>query len=110
MNKSRKALAFRVPKTAGLCKAYMNGPSPEISCAYEKCKYMHDVDAFLSAKGADIADKCYIYSTRGFCVRGVTCRFAGAHLDEEKKNLKNADLFEAGKWEKEILNSISNGM
>lgn len=96
-----------MPKEANLCKAYMNGPQPAESCAYEKCKYMHDVSAYLSAKGADIADTCYIYSTRGFCTRGVTCRFAGAHLDGDLKNLTNAALFVDGSREADTLNSIT---
>lgn len=108
-NKSRKATIFRLPRTAGLCKSFMNGPEPEQPCGYDKCKYMHDVAAYLSAKGADIGQTCHIYSTRGFCVRGVTCRFAGAHLDGALKNLRNAELWDADKWEQETVNSISNG-
>lgn len=107
-NKSRKATAYRVPKEANLCKAYMNGPQPVARCAYEKCKYMHDVQAYLSAKTADIAGTCYIYTTRGFCARGVTCRFAGAHLDAELKNLTNAEIYVEGSREADTLNSITN--
>lgn len=108
-NKSRKATIFRLPRTAGLCKSFMNGPEPEQPCAYDKCKYMHDVSAYLIAKGADIGQTCHIYSTRGFCVRGVTCRFAGGHLDAALKNLRNEELWDATKWDLETVNSISNG-
>lgn len=110
MNKSRKSTVFRLPRAAGLCKAYMDGPRPERACAYDKCKYGHDVPAYLAAKGADIGATCHIYSTRGFCVRGVTCRFAGAHLDADQRNMRNEELWAGGvAWEAETMNAITHG-
>lgn len=38
-------------------------------------------------------DKCYIYSIKGFCPRGLTCRFASAHIDADFNNLK-ADFYD----------------
>lgn len=46
----------------------------------------------MENKPADVPGTCYIYSTRGFCERGLTCRFSGSHLDENLNNLK-ADFY-----------------
>jgi tRNA-dihydrouridine synthase 3 len=41
----------------------------------------------LKQKPEDIGETCYIYSTKGFCHYGITCRFAKNHVDENFKNL-----------------------
>lgn len=49
---------------------------------------MHDLDKYLAAKGDDIGPVCPIYSTKGFCSRGLTCRFGSSHIDENRNNCK----------------------
>lgn len=63
-----------------------NGPGEE--CKREHCKFVHDLDSFLAEKPEDIGPICPIYTTKGFCSRGLTCRFASNHMDENRKNIK----------------------
>uniref|UniRef100_A0A2M4ANN8 tRNA-dihydrouridine(47) synthase [NAD(P)(+)] n=1 Tax=Anopheles triannulatus TaxID=58253 RepID=A0A2M4ANN8_9DIPT len=88
-NKGRQ-LPFKEDDSLRLCKSLLDGPQEEGSgkkCANPNCRYSHDLDRFLQLKPKDIGDKCYIYSVKGFCNFGVTCRFAGAHLDEQNRNI-----------------------
>lgn len=68
---------------------------------------MHDIEKYLSDKPADVGNTCYIYSTKGFCPRGLTCRFAGAHIDGDLNNLKSDKYDELAP--KTTLNQISFG-
>lgn len=72
-----------------LCKSLFNGNASEIICSYPNCKYIHNVETYLAAKPKDIDELCYIYSTKGFCSRGITCRFAKNHLDNDLNNMKS---------------------
>lgn len=103
---SRKA-AFKVLKGDNLCKSLFDGADSIIKCPFEKCKFVHDIEKYLSEKPADIPGTCYIYSTKGFCARGVTCRFAHAHLDENLNNQKS-ELYDPNA-PKTTVNQISPG-
>ena len=48
----------------------------------------------MANKGEDLAQNCPVYDAKGFCPRGVTCRFAKAHLDSEGRNIKSAQYDE----------------
>lgn len=65
----------------------INGPTDK-KCSLENCRYVHDLQQYLADKGEDLGEKCVIFETKGFCPRGVTCRFAKSHLDEEGRNIK----------------------
>lgn len=54
----------------------------------ENCRYVHDLQEYLANKPADIADNCWVFQTKGYCPRGVTCRFSKCHMDEQGRNLK----------------------
>jgi tRNA-dihydrouridine synthase 3 len=82
---------FRVAQEARLCKSLVHGKRNAGECSYQQCKFTHDLELYLASKPKDIGDTCYIYSTKGFCSYGVTCRFAGAHLDAELNNLVPAE-------------------
>lgn len=69
---------------------------------------MHDIDKYLEIKASDIGPTCHIYSTKGFCSWGLTCRFAKAHTDENKQNIKS-DGFEVN-TDADTMNQISYGM
>lgn len=84
-----------------------NGKDNETKCAYEKCKFIHDIHKYLDNKPKDVGDTCYIYSTKGFCERGLTCRYSGSHLDENLNNLKS-ELYNPNA-ESETKNQISYG-
>lgn len=88
---SRKAV-FKTLKGENLCKAYFDGPNPSKPCIYANCRFQHDVVQYMADKPKDISETCYIYSTRGFCIRGITCRAAGAHLDSSFNNVSNEEL------------------
>lgn len=57
-------------------------------CERDVCKFSHDIARYLENKPEDLGDTCYIYSTKGYCKYGITCRFSKNHLDENKKNIK----------------------
>lgn len=85
MNKNRPV--FRESIDEKLCRSVISGSDEK--CSRVNCKFQHDLTAFFEKKPPDIADKCYIYSTKGFCPYGVTCRFATTHLDENLKNIQS---------------------
>ncbi|ALC40277.1 CG10463, partial [Drosophila busckii] len=78
---------FKDERYSHLCHSLLQGPGGD-PCALPNCKYVHDLEGFLVAKGEDLGKECYVYKTKGYCSRGVTCRFAKAHTDAEGRNLK----------------------
>lgn len=68
-----------------LCRSLIDGN--EKTCPKEVCKFSHDLAAYIDKKPTDIAEKCPVYSTKGFCHYGVTCRFSKIHLTEDNKNM-----------------------
>ncbi|KAJ6649739.1 tRNA-dihydrouridine(47) synthase [NAD(P)(+)]-like [Pseudolycoriella hygida] len=91
-NKARHQNRFQHIREHNLCKSLFNGHDNDKKCPFEKCKYVHDIHKYLESKPKDVDGTCYIYSTKGFCERGLTCRFSGGHLDENLNNLK-ADFY-----------------
>ncbi|KFB39312.1 AGAP009171-PA-like protein [Anopheles sinensis] len=92
-NKARQ-LPFKQDDALRLCKSLLDGNVPEgegKKCQNANCRFSHDVEKFLQLKPKDIDGKCYIYSTKGYCSFGVTCRFAGEHLDENNRNVYPPD-------------------
>lgn len=48
----------------------------------QKCRNMHDLDAFLAARPKDLDTlACPFFATLADCPYGVNCRFAGTHLE-----------------------------
>lgn len=77
--KSRKQLARerQAARDAGafVCNAYIKG-----ECTYgDKCRYGHDINAYILSKQPDLPGSCPFVTARGECPHGVTCRFYGAH-------------------------------
>ena len=77
--KSRKQLARerQAARDAGafVCNAYIKG-----ECTYgDKCRYGHDINAYILSKQPDLPGPCPFVTARGECPHGVTCRFYGAH-------------------------------
>ncbi|XP_054744257.1 tRNA-dihydrouridine(47) synthase [NAD(P)(+)]-like [Anastrepha obliqua] len=91
-NKNRPV--FKQDSSLLLCHSLMNGPDLE-KCRHENCRYVHDLSEYLASKPEDLGSKCPIFDTLGFCTRGVTCRFAKAHLDAEGRNIKSAEYDES---------------
>lgn len=88
MNKNRQF--FKEDWSDKLCKFLVDGNAID-KCDRENCKFMHDIAAYLDKKPPDLGEKCPIYSTKGFCMYGLTCRFAKAHLTVENKNILNGE-------------------
>ncbi|XP_005185201.1 tRNA-dihydrouridine(47) synthase [NAD(P)(+)]-like [Musca domestica] len=84
-NKNRPV--YKDDRTTHLCNTLINGPTDN-KCALENCRYVHDLQQYLAAKGEDLGEKCVVFESKGFCPRGVTCRFAKSHLDAEGRNIK----------------------
>ena len=58
-----------------MCNAYIKG-----ECTYgDKCRYGHDINAYILSKQPDLPGPCPFVTARGECPHGVTCRFYGAH-------------------------------
>ncbi|XP_053676047.1 tRNA-dihydrouridine(47) synthase [NAD(P)(+)]-like [Anopheles nili] len=91
-NKSR-ALPFKEDDALRLCKSLLDGNLGDAGkkCSNANCRFSHDLDKFLQLKPKDIDGSCYIYSIKGYCNFGVTCRFAGTHLDEDNRNIYPKD-------------------
>ncbi|XP_055903816.1 tRNA-dihydrouridine(47) synthase [NAD(P)(+)]-like [Eupeodes corollae] len=82
---------YKEDRTLHLCNSLINGPT-ENKCSHPNCRYVHDIDKYLESKPKDIGDTCHVFNVKGFCARGVTCRFASAHLDDNRNNIK-ADFY-----------------
>jgi tRNA-dihydrouridine synthase 3 len=68
-------------------------PGTEPECKWTNCKYIHDLKSYVESKPEDIGAECYVFSSLGYCPRGVTCRFAGHHTDKDFKNVKNKEIY-----------------
>ncbi|EDW75966.2 uncharacterized protein Dwil_GK14924 [Drosophila willistoni] len=101
----RNRPVFKDERYSHLCHSLIDGPGGN-ACSLENCRYVHDLDAFLAAKSEDLGTECYVYTTKGYCGRGVTCRFSKAHLDAQGRNIKRDDYDE--KAAKTTYNGISS--
>ncbi|XP_017081527.2 tRNA-dihydrouridine(47) synthase [NAD(P)(+)]-like [Drosophila eugracilis] len=90
-NKNRPV--FKDERYSHLCHSLIDGTGGQ-PCSLPNCRYVHDLDSFLAAKGEDLGPECYVYTTKGYCARGVSCRFAKAHTNELGRNLKREDYDE----------------
>ncbi|XP_065357878.1 tRNA-dihydrouridine(47) synthase [NAD(P)(+)]-like [Calliphora vicina] len=84
---------YKEDRNLHLCHSLINGPT-EKKCALENCRYVHDLEQYMANKPEDLAEKCPVYEAKGYCPRGVTCRFAKCHLDSEGRNIKNPEYNE----------------
>ncbi|NXF93010.1 DUS3L synthase, partial [Eubucco bourcierii] len=90
-------------------------PSVTQGCAEKcyfgpRCRFLHDVGAYMATKPADLGSSCVLFQTFGKCIYGATCRFARAHLGDGYQNLINTDL--AKQWEGRSLvrNNLSKDL
>ncbi|XKL67728.1 hypothetical protein PGB90_003219 [Kerria lacca] len=92
-NKSRGP-TFKQEKVLTLCPKLIDIPLlGELPlCNIDKCKFLHDTSLYLSTKRPDINEECYLFTTKGYCSRGITCRFGKSHLTEDGRNIKKADF------------------
>ncbi|PHZ11988.1 FMN-linked oxidoreductase [Rhizopus microsporus ATCC 52813] len=72
----------RIEDSVRLCKYVAVDEECKIG---EKCRFSHDLEAYLAAKPADIGNRCVNFDLFGKCSYGYKCRFLSAHMDENKK-------------------------
>uniref|UniRef100_A0A1A9V8B6 tRNA-dihydrouridine(47) synthase [NAD(P)(+)] n=1 Tax=Glossina austeni TaxID=7395 RepID=A0A1A9V8B6_GLOAU len=90
-NKNRPV--YKEDRTLHLCNSLLMG-STEKRCSLENCRYVHDLQQYMANKQPDLGERCPVFDAKGYCHRGVTCRFANAHLDEQGRNVKREDYDE----------------
>lgn len=86
-NKSRGP-TFHIKKEQELCNSLIIvAEGEEIpKCNRSNCRFLHDIQEYLTIKPKDIGDTCYNYQISGKCSRGLACRFGNGHITPEGKN------------------------
>ena len=70
----------------------------------DACRRLHDVDAYLTNKPADVPDRVCPHVERGLrCPHGLRCRFAGTHAEDEAAPGKVGKTTPAGDDESETF-------
>lgn len=95
-------------REANLCRSVYHGPGSGEKCPYDVCKFIHDIDRYFAEKPDDIGPVCPIYTTKGFCPRGLTCRFAQNHIDDNRNNCKQDWYDEA--TANDSVNQLTQGL
>jgi len=55
-------------------------------CAFgDKCKFSHDIDAYVQSKAPDLPGTCTFVNREGGCPYGVKCRYLGSHDGKAKE-------------------------
>ncbi|NXX50697.1 DUS3L synthase, partial [Tricholaema leucomelas] len=108
-NKSRPCMKPIHYEQSRLCPSVTQGCAEK--CYFgSRCRFLHDVGAYMATKPADLGSSCVLFQTFGKCIYGATCRFAQAHLGEGYQNLVNTEL--AKQWEGRSLvrNNLSKDL
>ncbi|KAH3660358.1 hypothetical protein OGAPHI_006944 [Ogataea philodendri] len=88
-----------------LCSSIID-PNNKKECSFgvDKCRYSHDVQAYLDSKPADIDGVCPVYEAIGYCPAGLKCRWLGSHYSKEsgllleKENVEKKDHYGEVNW------------
>ncbi|XP_046875036.1 tRNA-dihydrouridine(47) synthase [NAD(P)(+)]-like [Hypomesus transpacificus] len=108
-NKSRPHMKPTSYDERRLCPSIIQ--EREIKCVYgDKCKFFHDIAAYMAAKPADVSDRCYLYDTLGKCQYGLSCRFAKAHTGPDLKNLVNEERVKALEGRTLVKNTLDKDL
>lgn len=86
-NKARPC-PFKCSPEAELCNSFVDvlEDDPEPNCSNQRCQFMHNISDYLKVKPCSIGSTCYVYSIRGRCPWGVSCRFGEEHSCENGRN------------------------
>jgi len=103
-NKSRSCTYYQIPNEH-LCSNLTEGMDKG-SCLYDNCKFLHDVKEYLEKKPEDIDKTCYIYSIKGRCPRGLTCRYGSSHI-ENGKNIIDQSKYDTWIKNENICKTLS---
>ncbi|CAG0883290.1 unnamed protein product [Darwinula stevensoni] len=108
-NKKRPRI-IKVPRSEKLCpflKDITAGEDAAKKCQYPGCSFLHDVDAYLQRKPANIGGTCYNFETFGKCSSGLTCRFGSSHISEKNYNVVNPEMWEKHSEVQHYSNSLA---
>jgi len=101
MNKSRPQ--YRPTSTVKLCSRIVEGRV----CTYgDACKFSHDIDAFVAVRPPDLDGLCPIYSLKGYCRFGPTCRFSGTHGSSNMPPESEGEVWETNELPRELPNRL----
>jgi hypothetical protein len=82
-----------------ICMAIIRGDT----CPYvDKCRFSHDVTAYMATRQSDIAEVdggCPNYNQHGFCMFGAMCRVGGSHITKTGENVRKEECIPAPKAE-----------
>ncbi|XP_073533505.1 tRNA-dihydrouridine(47) synthase [NAD(P)(+)]-like isoform X2 [Phyllobates terribilis] len=104
-NKSRPHVKYHQLEQQRLCPSIVQ-ECPSKCFFGDKCKFLHDIEKYMSRKHEDIGPNCYLYETFGRCTYGITCRFAKSHLSASFQNLINQELVEQQEGKVLVKNSL----
>ncbi|XP_056375038.1 tRNA-dihydrouridine(47) synthase [NAD(P)(+)]-like [Hyla sarda] len=104
-NKSRPHVKYHQLEQQRLCPSIVQECASK--CFFgDKCKFLHDVEKYLTGKQEDIGPTCYLYETLGKCIYGITCRFAKSHLGAGYKNVINEERVKEQEGKVLVRNSL----
>ncbi|XP_041971348.1 tRNA-dihydrouridine(47) synthase [NAD(P)(+)]-like [Aricia agestis] len=105
-NKARPK-TFRDNKESKPCPSIVNiAVKDQKTCEYTNCKYIHDPLEYLKSKQKDLGEQCHIYNLRGFCARGIACRYGSTHISAEGFNLIDEEKYKM--WHEDTKNTIQS--
>ncbi|XP_077599327.1 tRNA-dihydrouridine(47) synthase [NAD(P)(+)]-like [Stigmatopora nigra] len=90
-----------------LCTSVIQGEGKGDCPFGDKCRFYHDVAAYVASKPADLGKRCHVYDTYGKCTYGLYCRFAGAHTTADLKSAENADVVKSYEGRTPVRNVLS---
>uniref|UniRef100_A0A1I8GQ76 Eukaryotic translation initiation factor 3 subunit G n=1 Tax=Macrostomum lignano TaxID=282301 RepID=A0A1I8GQ76_9PLAT len=86
-SKSRKRRPY-LPDRPAECRSYFADGVCHFGVT---CRLSHDLPAYLATRPPDLGPSCFVFDTTGRCPSGALCRFAGAHVDADGRNLADPD-------------------
>lgn len=91
-----------------LCSSLID-PDVVRECKYgpEKCRFVHDIQEYLSKKQSDIEGMCPVFNALGYCPAGFKCRYLHSHMTEDFKLVKDLAKVEEVKMVNYELNSVT---
>ncbi|XP_048354609.1 tRNA-dihydrouridine(47) synthase [NAD(P)(+)]-like isoform X2 [Sphaerodactylus townsendi] len=105
-NKNRSCMNFMRYEKHCLCPSVIQERAEK--CFFgPRCHFLHDVKAYMATKLPDLGDSCVLFKNFGKCMYGVTCRFSGAHLGDDYRNVVNEDLLKQWEGKTVVKNSLS---
>lgn len=110
--KLKKRTVVKIARSDQLCN-YMVDVPPGVElpkCTFNNCRMQHDLVSYLENKPADLGDNCFVFSSLGYCPRGLSCRFSSMHIDKEGRNLRREGEKSRQEVERQAVNRLDKGV